>query len=172
VAGLGRNKTAEVINQVTLGLFSEIRALDRKTMTFDNGKEFSGHATIAKALGVQCFFARPYHSWERGLNEHTNGLLRQFFPKGTNGSSGYLVISQAYVTSGKGFSPYGENKVYPEIQFQPQTQKNRTNFKITKPVELQRAVDLINHRPRKSLDYRTPHEVFYKHTSDSVALQI
>jgi IS30 family transposase len=55
-------------------LFSEIRALDRKTMTFDNGKEFSGHATIAKALGVQCFFARPYHSWERGLNEHTNGL--------------------------------------------------------------------------------------------------
>jgi hypothetical protein len=41
------------------------------------------------------------------------------------GSSGYLVISQAYVTSGKGFSPYGENKVYPEIQFQPQTQKNR-----------------------------------------------
>jgi IS30 family transposase len=74
VAGLGRNKTAEVINQVTLGLFSEIRALDRKTMTFDNGKEFSGHATIAKALGVQCFFARPYHSWERGLNEHTNGL--------------------------------------------------------------------------------------------------
>jgi tetratricopeptide (TPR) repeat protein len=43
-----------------------------------------------------------------------------------SGSSGYLVISQAYVTSGKGFSPYGENKVYPEIQFQPQTQKNLT----------------------------------------------
>jgi hypothetical protein len=46
---------------------------------------------------------------------------------GRSGSSGYLVISQAYVTSGKGFSPYGENKVYPEIQFQPQTQKNHEN---------------------------------------------
>jgi murein L,D-transpeptidase YcbB/YkuD len=45
-------------------------------------------------------------------------------PSQSLGSSGYLVISQAYVTSGKGFSPYGENKVYPEIQFQPQTQKN------------------------------------------------
>jgi hypothetical protein len=47
-----------------------------------------------------------------------------------DGSSGYLVISQAYVMSGKGFSPYGENKVYPEIQFQPQTQKNHFDAKI------------------------------------------
>jgi transposase, IS30 family len=53
-------------------------------MTFDNGKEFSGHRTLAATFGLSCFFANPYHSWERGLNEHTNGLLRQFFPKGTN----------------------------------------------------------------------------------------
>ena len=52
------------------------------TITYDNGREFSGHAAIAKALDCQGFFARPYHSWERGLNENSNGLLRQYFPKG------------------------------------------------------------------------------------------
>ncbi len=51
------------------------------TITYDNGREFSGHAAIAKALDCQGFFARPYHSWERGLNENSNGLLRQYFPK-------------------------------------------------------------------------------------------
>jgi IS30 family transposase len=53
-----------------------------KTITYDNGKEFAGHAEIAKKLGVDCYFATPYCSWERGLNEHTNGLVRQYFPKG------------------------------------------------------------------------------------------
>ena len=52
------------------------------TITYDNGREFSGHREIAEALGCQGFFARPYHSWERGLNENSNGLLRQYFPKG------------------------------------------------------------------------------------------
>jgi IS30 family transposase len=52
-----------------------------KTLTFDNGKEFSEHEAIAAALGVSVYFARPYHSWERGLNENTNGLIRQYFPK-------------------------------------------------------------------------------------------
>jgi len=54
------------------------------TITFDNGKEFSQHEQITKETGLSCFFARPYHSWERGLNEHTNGLVRQYFPKGSN----------------------------------------------------------------------------------------
>lgn len=54
------------------------------TLTFDNGREFSHHDIIAKELGIQVFFARPYHSWERGSNENWNGLLRQFFPKGTS----------------------------------------------------------------------------------------
>ena len=53
-----------------------------ETMTFDNGKEFADHAKIAKKLDANCYFATPYHSWERGLNEHTNGLVRQYFPKG------------------------------------------------------------------------------------------
>lgn len=52
------------------------------TITSDNGKEFSGHEQISEALGADFYFATPYHSWERGLNEHTNGLVRQYFPKG------------------------------------------------------------------------------------------
>ena len=51
-------------------------------ITFDNGKEFAGHETIAAALDADCYFADPYSSWQRGLNENTNGLLRQYFPKG------------------------------------------------------------------------------------------
>ncbi len=54
------------------------------TITADNGKEFAGHAGVAEALGAAFFFATPYHSWERGLNEHTNGLVRQYLPKGTD----------------------------------------------------------------------------------------
>ena len=53
------------------------------TITSDNGKEFAEHIKIATALNIDFFFARPYHSWERGANENTNGLIRQYFPKGT-----------------------------------------------------------------------------------------
>jgi len=55
-----------------------------KTLTFDNGSEFCHHEKIAKALSAKTYFAHPYSSWERGINENTNGLLRQFFPKGTD----------------------------------------------------------------------------------------
>lgn len=54
------------------------------TMTSDNGKEFANHLNISKALEIKYYFARPYHSWERGANENLNGLLRQYFPKGTD----------------------------------------------------------------------------------------
>jgi transposase, IS30 family len=53
------------------------------TLTFDNGKEFAQHEVIASALQANVYFANPYSSWERGLNENTNGLLRQYFPKKT-----------------------------------------------------------------------------------------
>ena len=53
------------------------------TLTADNGKEFAMHEKIAKTLRAKVYFAKPYHSWERGLNEHTNGLVRQYFPKRT-----------------------------------------------------------------------------------------
>jgi IS30 family transposase len=51
------------------------------TVTLDNGKEFSQHKMLSETLGAEVYFARPYHSWERGLNENTNGLVRQYFPK-------------------------------------------------------------------------------------------
>lgn len=54
------------------------------TITSDNGKEFAGHETISKELGIDFYFAKPYHSWERGANENTNGLIRQYFKKGTS----------------------------------------------------------------------------------------
>ena len=54
------------------------------TITFDNGKEFSQHERISDFLTAKCYFATPYHSWERGLNEHTNGLIRQDIPKSSN----------------------------------------------------------------------------------------
>ena len=88
-----------------------------QTITFDNGKEFAEHAFIADSLGANVYFAHPYHSWERGLNENTNGLLRQYFPKSTN----LRKVSQH---------------------------------------EVDDALYRLNHRPRKCLNYRTPHEVF------------
>ncbi len=87
------------------------------TITYDNGKEFSGHKKIAEILGCDVYFAKPYHSWQRGLNEHTNGLVRQYFPKGTD-------------------------------------------FTTLTHEQIQEVEDRLNHRPRKSLGYRTPYEVF------------
>lgn len=89
-----------------------------RTLTFDNGKEFAEHSFMAHCLKAKVYFAHPYCSWERGLNENHNGLLRQFFPKKTN----FLKVSQH---------------------------------------EVDDALYLLNHRPRKCLGYRTPHEVFY-----------
>ena len=54
------------------------------TITADNGKEFAGHKKVAEALNIDYFFAHPYHSWERGSNENLNGLIRQYFPKGSD----------------------------------------------------------------------------------------
>jgi IS30 family transposase len=51
------------------------------TITSDNDKEFSYHKEIAKILDTNFYFANPYQSWQRGLNEHTNGLIREYFPK-------------------------------------------------------------------------------------------
>ena len=88
------------------------------TITFDNGKEFAEHEQMATSLSADIYFAHPYHSWERGLNENSNGLLRQYFPKG-------MALHE-----------------------------------ITDE-EVQRAVDKLNHRPRKVLGFRSPHEVFF-----------
>lgn len=88
-----------------------------KTLTFDNGTEFTQHEHIAKALRAKTYFANPYCAWERGINENTNGLIRQFFPKGTD-------------------------------------------FNAVTPEQINRVVALLNNRPRKTRQYRTPNEIF------------
>ena len=77
------NKSAEAVTAATIALLEPYKdALH--TITADNGKEFAYHQKISSELGVGFYFAHPYHSWERGLNENTNGLLRQYWPKDTN----------------------------------------------------------------------------------------
>ncbi len=56
----------------------------RKTLTVDNGSENADYVELTRALHISCYFAHPYHSWERGTNENTNGLIRWYFPKGTD----------------------------------------------------------------------------------------
>jgi IS30 family transposase len=72
------NRKADLISQHSIDLLKNIEI---KSITFDNGKEFSHHHRIEDALQTSIYFARPYHSWERGTNENTNGLIRQFFGK-------------------------------------------------------------------------------------------
>jgi len=73
-------KTAKEVEQAILSKLIPIQDFVL-TLTADNGKEFARHQQISEALNSDFFFAKPYHSWERGLNEHTNGLVRQYFPK-------------------------------------------------------------------------------------------
>ncbi len=91
------------------------------TLTSDHGKEFAEHELIAQTLQLKFYFAHPYAAWERGTNENTNGLLRQYFPK--------------------------------KSDFQ-----NLSNKKI------KHAMSRLNFRPRKSLRFKTPFEVFYRTT--------
>ncbi|ELY1993096.1 IS30 family transposase, partial [Flavobacterium psychrophilum] len=65
-----------------------------QTITSDNGKEFAKHEAIAKSLEIDYYFANPYCSWERGANENLNGLVRQYFPKGSD----FSLITQEQVT--------------------------------------------------------------------------
>ena len=77
------SKRAKEVTAATIALLMPFKSLVR-TITSDNGKEFAYHEHIAAALECDFYFAHPYHSWERGLNENTNGLLRQYFPKTTD----------------------------------------------------------------------------------------
>lgn len=92
----------------------------RRSITFDNGKEFAEHRTLTRGLGIEIYFADPYASWQRGTNENTNGLLRQYYPKGTD----FTTVSHRAVA---------------------------------------RVEQLLNDRPRRRLNYRTPNEALAKH---------
>lgn len=87
----------------------------RKSLTYDRGKEMSEHKELTAMIGMTVYFAHPASPWERGTNENTNGLVRQFFPKGTDFS------------------------------------------KVTRQ-EILRVQHLLNGRPRKVLQWRTPNE--------------
>ncbi len=115
------SKGAREVKDTSIALLGPL--VDRvHTITVDNGKEFCQHEQITAALHAPIYFAHPYASWERGLNENTNGLVRQYFPK-------------------------------------------KHDFARITNAEVGRVEDLLNDRPRKTLGYRTPNEVFFKERS-------
>jgi transposase, IS30 family len=116
---LGRveRNTADDVRRV---LTAQLALLVVKTITSDNGREFAHHQRIARQLKADFYFAHPYSSWERGLNENTNGLVRQYFPK-------------------------------------------KSDFSKITDRQLEKVVTRLNNRPRKTLGYKTPNEVFFKH---------
>lgn len=111
-----RNKTADLVAKATVDGLKEFSELIF-TITSDNGTEFTQHEKISNELNVVFYFAHPYASWERGLNENTNGLIRQYLKKGCD--------------------------------FNNVTDESLTFI-----------MDKLNNRPRKSLDYATPNEIF------------
>lgn len=115
LALLPRKEAAQVVVQ-TVRCLEPMPAVE--TLTVDNGKEFAGHLQIARQTGANVYFAHPYSSWERGTNENTNGLIRQYLSK-----------------------------------------KRRLDD-VTEH-ELEQIMFRLNHRPRKRLNYRTPHEVLF-----------
>ena len=83
LVGKSPDKTVESVNKVLIKLLRE-SPLPVRTLTLDNGTEFHGYRQVEEATGVQIYFARPHHPWQRGSNENTNGLLRQYWPKRTS----------------------------------------------------------------------------------------
>lgn len=78
------NGKAETTTRAVINRLINLPWSKKQTLTLDNGSENAGHKTIRQTLGTKCYFARPYHSWERGTNENTNGLIRYYFPKKTD----------------------------------------------------------------------------------------
>jgi len=92
-----KNVPSKKAEDVTNALIEMLRPLKNitKTITSDNGKEFAYHRQVSEALDANFYFAHPYSSWERGLNEHTNGLIRQYLPKKTD----FTQVSKEEVTT-------------------------------------------------------------------------
>ena len=116
--GKSKSKSSNHVSKIIRNLLHHKRK-KAITMTSDNGTEFTQHKRISAWLEVEYYFCHPYSSWERGLNEHTNGLIRQYAPKGSS-------------------------------------------FSHLNKEQLKQIMRNLNHRPRKSLGYRTPYEVFHE----------
>jgi IS30 family transposase len=82
--GKVRDRQAETVREAIVELFRPLPSSLRKTLTLDNGKEFAEHEQLAAGTALHVYFAEPYCAWQRGTNENTNGLVRQFFPKGSD----------------------------------------------------------------------------------------
>jgi transposase, IS30 family len=78
------DRQAATVREAIARLYSPLPARLRKTLTLDNGKEFAEHEQLAREVALRVYFAKPYCAWQRGTNENTNGLVRQFFPKGSD----------------------------------------------------------------------------------------
>jgi len=78
------SKEAREVTRTLCRMLDPIPATSRSSLTLDNGKEFAWHEKLARKMTMDVFFAHPYHSWERGTNENTNGLIRRLYPKGTS----------------------------------------------------------------------------------------
>ena len=78
--GRTASKEAEEVTGAICALFAALPQAARLGLTLDNGKEFARHEELARTTGMDVFFARPYHAWERGTNENTNGLIRRLYP--------------------------------------------------------------------------------------------
>lgn len=78
------SRTMRAANGVTIRRLGALPPRLRRTLTRDRGSENLGYQALEDTLGIQCFFAHPYHSWERGANENLNGLIRRYLPKGTD----------------------------------------------------------------------------------------
>lgn len=87
--------TAEEVSAITIRRFRNVAKKKRLTVTYDNGVQFAAHEVTERDAEIDVYFAYPYHSWERGTNENTNGLLRQFFPKG----SPFATVTQRCVAN-------------------------------------------------------------------------
>ena len=113
-----KSKKADTVAELIIDALKPIKNIV-KTITTDNGVEFSAFKKVEKALDTKIYFTDPYSSWQKGINENTNGLIRQFIPK------------------------RGKNKI------------NHISYKKLENIEY-----LINNRPRKTLNYKTPNDVF------------
>jgi IS30 family transposase len=81
---LPEDHTADAVQEAIVAKMAALPAILRKTLTWDQGKEMANHAAIAKAADLDIYFCDPHSPWQRGTNENTNGLLRQYFAKGTD----------------------------------------------------------------------------------------